>query len=81
MRYVDYETTNACRELVNSQPYYVEEEYVPNPIYESPMNNIAYPSQAVEPYIREQNSFMMLGGYQSRTQGTSGQWQQKENGS
>ena len=44
MCYVDYEPPNACRELVNSQPYYVEDEYVANPIYESPMDNIAYPS-------------------------------------
>ena len=69
MRYVDYEPPNACRELVNSQPYFVDEEYVPNPNYESPMDNLAYPSQAVEPYIGEQNSLMLLGGYQSRTQG------------
>ena len=75
VRYVDYKPPNACRELVNSQPYFFDEEYVPNPIYENPMENLSCPSQAVEPYIGEQNSLMMLGGYQSRTQGTSaGQW-------
>ena len=78
MQYVDYETPNACRELVNLQPYYVDEEYVHNPIYEIPMDNLAYPIQAVEPYIGEQSSLMMLGGYYSRTQGTSGQCQQKK---